>query len=191
MKIYKLTDENNKTANDTVWGENVTHEVTGELSMCKNGLHAYKHPLMAVFMNSAHADIIKPVLWEAKGKIELDDGCKVLCRKLTTIRKIELPEITIKQRIRISIRIAQYASSKIDIDKESKTYRENIEKWQEWANDYLEGKTAARAVAWAARAANAAADAAADAARAAARDAADLKAFTKKFIEILEEECKD
>ena len=75
MKVYKLTNQDNKTKNNTIWGENVTHKTNGEEELCGPGwLHFYYSPELAALLNPIHAQIINPKLWEAEanGKI-LDD----------------------------------------------------------------------------------------------------------------------
>jgi hypothetical protein len=48
MKLYKLTDQNAQTMNNTQWGPGVTHETDGRWALCGPGwLHAYEHPLLA------------------------------------------------------------------------------------------------------------------------------------------------
>jgi hypothetical protein len=175
MKYYKLTDKNGMTQNDTKWGENVTHEAKkGKIELCSETcIHCYSDPLMASFFNSIHADIQDPLLWEAEVYGEtITDGCKIGCRKLTTIKQIPLPEITIEQRVTIGIKAAL------------KNYHESS--FVEWAEKWLSGEDrtyaaanaayAAYAVAYAAYAAANAAYAAANAAANAAADAADAAA---------------
>lgn len=105
MKLYKLTDENFETYGHTKWGENVTHEGTGNGSLCGPGwIHAYTSPELAVLLNPMHANFKNPVLWEAEGNIDLNDqGLKVGSKKLTTIKIIPVPEITITQKIAFGI----------------------------------------------------------------------------------------
>ena len=107
-KLYKLTDQSGQTRNATQWGPGVTHEASGEGELCGHGwLHAYTHPLLAALLNPIHANFQEPVLWEAEGEIWLyDHGLKVGCRKLTTLRQIPLPAVTLEQRVEFGIRCA-------------------------------------------------------------------------------------
>jgi len=93
---YKLTTQEGKTRNETQWGENLTHEATGDIKqdLCSDAwIHAYTHPLLAVLMNPAHADIENPILWEGKGEGEAKfESLKCGFRKFTTLKKIPLPE---------------------------------------------------------------------------------------------------
>ena len=144
MKLYKLTSELYQTYNQTQWGENIFHEVSGEGKMCSSGwLHAYTSPLLAVLMNPVHANFKYPILWEAEGEIGVSDGIKVGCKRLTTLKQIPLLKVTIEQRIKFGILCAK------------KVCKE--EKWNEWADKWLKGEdrsvSAARAAADAARAA--------------------------------------
>jgi hypothetical protein len=180
MKLYKLTDEHNETYGHTKWGENVSHTATGTGGLCSSGvIHAYTDPLLAAFFNPIHGDFKSPRLWEAESGDELvSDGTKVGVKTLTTVRVVDLPEISTTQRVEIAIRCALIVYHNPD--------------FETWANNWLSGKdrteeaaaaamaVAAMAVAaaaewtavaaWAAMAARAAR--AAEAARAAAKAAA-------------------
>src|SRR5574338_277270 len=108
MKLYKLTDENGQTRGGTQWGPRVTHKATGRATqdLCSDGwLHAYEHPLLAVFLNPIHGDFDNPRMWEAegRGKMKRDGELKCGVRELTTVREITLPEVTTEQCIRFAI----------------------------------------------------------------------------------------
>lgn len=139
MKLYKLTDQNHQTHGGCQWGEGVTHEADGQGEMCGPGwLHAYKHPLLVVLLNPIHADFKSPVLWESEGEIEKDDGLKVGSRKLTTLRIIPLPTITIEQKIKFAILCAK------------KVCKDPA--WNLWADRWLSGEDGTAGSARAARA---------------------------------------
>jgi hypothetical protein len=98
----KLTDKNDKTKNNTQWGEGVTHTTSGEGDLCTFGwIHYYDSPLLAVLLNPIHGDFQKPHLWKVKvdGRIKEDHGLKFGATSLTTLKRIELPEITTEQRV--------------------------------------------------------------------------------------------
>lgn len=131
--LYKLTDQDHKTRagydNETQWGEGIEHSAKGDASedLCSDGwLHAYTDFLLAVLLNPVHANIRKPVLWEAEGYVGKSDGCKVGCRKLKTVRIIPLPKVTIEQRVRFAILCVKqiYADAQ----------------WNAWADTWLIGK---------------------------------------------------
>ena len=142
MKYYKITD-NGQTRGETQWGEGVTHRAKkGKMELCTNTcIHCYSHPLMASFFNCIHGNCKNSQLWESevKGKT-ITDNCKVGCKQLTTLKQVDLPEITTEQRITIAIKCAL------------KVYQEPS--FVQWANDWLSGedrtKEAANASAWAA-----------------------------------------
>ena len=177
MKVYKLTDKKGKTKNGTSWGENVTHEVTGALELCKNGIHAYSDPLLAALHSSIHGqfDLSSAILWKGKASNEhLDDnGMKSCHRWLKTVKKVPIPEISLTQKIAYGILCAKEVCD----DKN----------WNKWALLWLSGEdrsyAAADAAAYAAAhaaayaAAHAAADADADAAYAAYAAAAASVAY--------------
>ena len=112
MKLYKLTDKDGYTRrgkeNECLWGENVSHSGTGSGPLCSEGwVHAYTDPLVAVFMNPAHANIREARLWEAEGEIAINDNSlKVGCKTLTTIREIPCPVLTTEQRVATAILIS-------------------------------------------------------------------------------------
>ena len=127
MILYKLTDEKHQTYGGCQWGENVTHETSGEGNLCGPGwLHAYTSPELAVLLNSIHADFKSPVLWEAEGEIEKSDcGLKFGTRKLTTLKRIELPSCNTEQRVKFAILCAL------------KVYYDPA--FVKWANGWLDG----------------------------------------------------
>jgi hypothetical protein len=143
MKLYKLTDKNDRTHGGCQWGENVTIETSGEGDLCGPGwTHWYLHPLLAVFLNPIHGDFnLKTAhLWEGRGKPEkFDYGLKVGCRKATTIKRINLPKPTTTQRVAFGILAAL------------EVYHEPS--FVAWAKDWLANKNrnarAAEAAAWA------------------------------------------
>ena len=159
---YKLTTQEGKTRNETQWGENISHEATGDIKqgLCSDAwIHAYTHPLLAVLMNPAHAMIKNPILWEGKGEGEAKfEPLKCGFRKFTTLRQIPLPEVTDVQKIAFGILCAK------------EVYKDSS--WNQWADKWLSGedrtKSSADAAADAAAYAAYAAYAAANAARAAA-----------------------
>ena len=186
---YKLTDKDGYTRkgkeNECLWGENITHTATGKGShLCSRDLiHVYRNPLIASFMNPSHADFKNPLLWEceANGECAHEGQLKSGFKTVTTIRRIDLPVITLEQRIRISIYCALKQYSALSFVK--------------WANAWLDGSDrsaraaraacaeaaeaaaqAARAAEWAAQAAEWAAREAAQAARAACAEAAEAAA---------------
>lgn len=161
MKLYKLTDGDGKTRNNTQWGPGVSHSGTREGGLCGPGwIHAYEHPLIAVLLNPIHADFKSPRLWEAEGEIAIRDGqLKCGCATLTTILEITLPEITAEMRARFAILCVKDVCA--------------CSAWNAWADKWLSGEDrSAEAAASAARAAYRSAASAASAAYRAAYDAA-------------------
>jgi hypothetical protein len=165
--LYKLTDEFGSTKNNTHWSEGIKHEIAKELRdstkpLCsKHYLHAYENPLVAVFMNNRHAKFSKPRLWLATGWVSKRDGqLKCGCFSLKIIKEIQLPKLTVAQRVRTAI----YCALSHPVSNNFHT----------WAVDWLSGKdrTRADAAAYAYDAAAAYAAAAAAAAYAAADAAA-------------------
>jgi hypothetical protein len=159
MKLYKLTDENGCTQNNTQWGEGVTHKATGRgTTLCSDGfIHAYESPLVAAFMNPIHAGFHNPRLWEAEGEVVLRDDClKCGCKKLSTIKEIPLPEITLEQRVKIARKCADWAAEAAEWAADLAATWDT--KWAaEWAADLAATWAAEQAADLAARAADLAA----------------------------------
>ena len=138
MKAYKLTDENNRTRNNTQWGENVTHEAMGNgKKLCTDGwIHFYEDPLVAMMMNPIHASFKNPHLWEAEAEGEmLREATKSGCKKLTTLKQIPLPEITLTQRVAFGILCA------LEVCED--------ESFRGWAKKWLSGKDRSACAAYA------------------------------------------
>lgn len=174
--LYKLTTQDHKTRkgayNECQWGEGVSHSGKGVGDLCGDGyIHAYTHPLLAVLLNPIHAAIVNPVLWECAGDVVLsDNGLKVGCVTLTTVRRVPLPEVTTTQRVAFGILCAKAV------------YEEAA--WDEWAGGWLNGTN---------RSARAASRAAAGVSRAAADAAAkaqngkvlDLGSMAERAVEVV------
>jgi hypothetical protein len=156
--VYKLTNQNGRTRNNTQWGPNITHEAIGALDqgLCSNAwIHAYESPLVAILRNPQDANFKNPLLWEAipKGKRKIE-ALKCGFRKLTTVKQIPLPQFTIINIVAWGILCAKIV------------YKET--NWNLWADDWLNNKNrTVDAAAAAASAAHAAAIHAAHAANAA------------------------
>jgi hypothetical protein len=84
------------------------------------------------------------ILWEAEGDVVIDDGTKVGCTRLTTLKQIPIPTITPEQRVTFALKCALHV------------YKEPS--WVAWAQAWVANTNRD------ADAANAAADAAAAAA---------------------------
>ena len=138
MILYKLTRQDFTTYKNTKWGENVTHEAMGEgIQLCtEDVIHAYLSPELAVLFNPIHAKYENPVLWEAEGEVVVnEDNTKVGVKKLTTIRQIPLPEITVIQKIAFGILCG------LEVCEEKK--------FIDWANKWLSGEDRSRESAYA------------------------------------------
>ena len=108
--LYKLTNLHSQTRSATQWGENVTHElpVRDIYQLCSQQvLHAYASPELAVLMDPIQASLLPhAILWEAEGDVVVSDGTKVGCTRLTTLKQIPIPAITLEQRVTFAIKCA-------------------------------------------------------------------------------------
>jgi hypothetical protein len=149
--LYKLTDENLTTQNNTLWVINEWKETDGiQQSLCNSSwLHAYEDPYVAAFMYVIHVYYSNPRFFKAEGNGKfLSDGTKCGVTKLRLLEEIPLPTITTEQRVKIAILCA------LEVCHEAS--------FVTWANNWLSGKDRSE------DAAAAYADAAYNAARAAA-----------------------
>ncbi len=125
-KIYKLTDANGQTYGGTQWGPGITNNAPGGGALCTAAwIHAYRDPILAVLMNPIHGNYKDPQLWEAEGEVGIDDGTKVGCTILTTLRQIPVPIITVEQRMVFYILCAKRAYADPG--------------WIRWADSWLSG----------------------------------------------------
>ncbi len=169
MKLYKLTSQDMKTYNNFQWNIGEKRIAKGlSDSLCTDGLlHAYRDPYLALLLNTIHAAIPNPRLWEIEASpILASDWGKVGTKEQTLVKELFL-SITVENRVEFAIRCAL-------------TIKTN-KNWRQWAKNWLNGidrtyKAANAAADAAAYAAIYAADAAADAAIYAA-DAADAAAY--------------
>lgn len=111
MELYKLTNKNGCTQGNTQWGIGVTHELKATEKprlRTKDVLHAYKNINLALLLNPNHANISNPKIWEAEGKIVVEDYGKVGCFKLTTTKELSCPDwyIDDKKRRRVQVQFA-------------------------------------------------------------------------------------
>ena len=129
MKLYKLTDALNQTRGATQWGPGVEHTADGKGEMCsEHFLHAYTDPLLAVCMDPAHCDFGRAGrLWLADGDAPANDGTKVGCTRLRTVRRIPKPR---KPARAVLTRWAIYCAKHVTTDA----------RWLWWAAWWLNGK---------------------------------------------------
>jgi hypothetical protein len=133
---YKLTDENDRSRGDCQWGEGITHEVEGDEGLCSDSwIHFYDDPYLAVIFNYIHASFPKFHLWEVQvdGEIKTDRGLKFGAHKVTTIKKIDPPDISNEQKIAFAILCAKEVFKG--------------KQWNIWADKWLSGENRESSVA--------------------------------------------
>ena len=93
--LFKLTDQQGNTKNDTHWDVGVTYKVKkcNDPQLCsRDVLHAYRNINLAFLLNPSHADINDPLLWECNGDVVVSDYGKVGCFSLTITKKLDTPK---------------------------------------------------------------------------------------------------
>jgi len=158
MRAYKITDKNDCTYRGFQWHEGKVHKTDGEQKLCSSSwIHFYRDKRLAVLLNPIHGNYQPFHSWlgEADGKIKEDNGLKWGCTEFRMIKRVNIPEITLTQKVAFAI----LCSLEVCTDQE----------YKKWAEDWLKNKdrtaraaeTAARAAAWAAKTAAWAAETAA------------------------------
>jgi len=153
---YKLTDATNKTHEGCQWGPGVMNATSGEGDLCGPGwTHWYTDPLLAVMLNSIHGtfDLATAHLWRGhngpSGVVKTNHGLKVGLTRGVTDERIELPVVSLTQKIAFGILCALQVRWDGDAS------------WRAWGEQWLSGEDRTRkAIATANAAAGAAADAA-------------------------------
>ena len=169
--IVKLTDAQGQTRGGMQWGPGVTHAVEYTGALCSAGvLHAYeasslrdalalailRDPEDGGFGSTARA-------WVCRGSGQhVSNGIKSGHETLTTVREIQLPAVSIEQRVECAIRLAWEVCDEPG--------------WRAWAEGWLDGSDRTDAAAWAA------ADAAADAAVRVADAGVDVAAISGSVL---------
>ncbi len=196
--LYKWTDADGKTRageqNETQWGPGVEHAAPGG-DLCTSGvIHAYRDPLLAVFMDPGQGGYTnKPGarLWRLDADVCADDGTKVGCTRVKMLCEIDPPTLSTDERTHAAILIARQVYADPD--------------WQGWARRWLSGEDRATGAAtwaatWAAEAAEAAtwaatwaaeAPEAAWAAACAATEAAERQGHKLDFVALLHKAVAD
>jgi hypothetical protein len=103
--LYKLTDDKDRTYGDTQWGAGITHTASGTGKLCSAGwIHAYTDPLLGLLLNGIHGAFRDPHMWRSEGDIgKTDCGLKVGCASLTTLVRMENPQIATVNRVAFGI----------------------------------------------------------------------------------------
>jgi hypothetical protein len=160
MKLFKLTDEHDRTFGGCQWGEGVEHMTSGKGELCGPGwLHAYTDPLVAVLLNPIHANFNNAHLWEADGDVGAEHNLKVGCTRLTTVRRLDMPEIGVEQRVRFAVLCALETNSNPAFVAWARGWLRALDRTGRSANVAEEAaeNANARSAAWASAAAEAAA----------------------------------
>jgi len=106
MIRYKLTDQDMQTHGGCQWeiGRKKTISKKGNELCSGDVFHFYDSPLLAVLLNPIHADIANPRMFECEiDAIAAHDGLKGGCKKMALVREIELPEISVTQKIAFGV----------------------------------------------------------------------------------------
>ena len=129
MTRYKLTTQALTTHNGFQWkiGVPCVIEKKGNAMCSDEVIHFYNDPRLAIIANAIHADIPNPRLFACRVTgIVAHDGLKGGCKKMTLVRELPLPAITIKEKVEFAIRCAMLV------------YQEKT--WVAWAENWLSGK---------------------------------------------------
>ena len=129
MKCYKITDRNDRTYGGCQWGEGITHTANGKGELCtKHWIHAYSDRRLAIVMNPLHGNYSTGYhLWKCEAEMgEDDNGLKFGTTRLTTIKRVPIPRISMNSKTRFAIYCALEVYKNID--------------FKNWADNWLSGK---------------------------------------------------
>jgi len=129
MRAYKITDVNDRTYHGFQWYEGMIHKTNGSRGLCTLGwIHFYKDKRLAVLLNPIHGKYNPYHLWlgEARGTIKGDVGLKWGCTEFKMIKRVNIPKITLTQKVAFAI----LCSLEVCTDPE----------YKKWAEGWLQNK---------------------------------------------------
>ncbi len=128
MIRYKLTDQELRTHNGFQWEVGVERVIDAPgTKLCSGDVfHHYDSPILAVMMNPAHANFKTPRLWEVECDVVTNDGTNGGSKRMTLIRELPLPVVTLTNRQAFGILSAK------------EVFREP--QWTMWAERWLSGE---------------------------------------------------
>jgi len=103
---YKLTNRDLQTFNGHQWVVGCPFKTNGEPEcLCSKGwIHFYKHPLLGLLMNPAHAGIEYPRLFECEcSGSSLHETFKSGCTELVLKRELVYPDIPVAVNVHFAI----------------------------------------------------------------------------------------
>lgn len=117
MNVFKITSGKMMSANNTRWGENVSHQIihpqAGKGGLCSgNWLHCYQDMRQALLFNHQHANFSNPVYWTALAEGEFcieNHNFKMGCTRLTTLKRV-YPTMKRDKVMDVVIALIYYAS---------------------------------------------------------------------------------
>ena len=97
--LYLVTNEENKTFNNVLWGENVSHEEENP----NHYFPVYNSPQIASYMYPFYEIIKNPKIWSASSECPIQNHIRSHLPKLTTIEDIKFSFPSNSQRMNFSI----------------------------------------------------------------------------------------
>ena len=142
MKKYKLTNLHMQTYEGCQWELNVQKTTLGNSHYLSNDqwLYYYHNPLLAVLFNPIYNNVTNPRLFEVKalGKHLDNNGVKGGCTKLTLIKEIELPIITLNQKVAFGILCALEVYENKDFIKWANNWLNDTDRTKESVNNIID-----------------------------------------------------
>jgi hypothetical protein len=131
MTVYKLTDRDMRTHGGAFqWTLGVEAQAMGnDKELCSAGwLHCYSSPLLAVLLNPIHGNFAHPRLFRATtvGRGKHDNGLKSGYKRMTLVKELPLPDVSLVQRGAFGILCVKEVMSDAV--------------WNVWADAWLSGK---------------------------------------------------
>jgi hypothetical protein len=103
-RAYKLTDQQNCSADGRQWGAGVKHKAQPGLGATDGRIFCYTSPTLAVLLNPLHERYPAPRIWEALVDVEPMRGDAIVaCGEVATTRLIAPPKLTGAHHARFAV----------------------------------------------------------------------------------------
>ena len=138
---YKLTTQEVTTHGGFTWEDGKWYRIPdadrGQGICSKSYFHCYDDPLLAIFLNPAHADIHNPRLWHVnvEGHRVTERGLKFGFTMMRLAAELPVPQVTVEQRIAFAILCARQAEN-VEYARPEATPRAR-QIWNRWAENWL------------------------------------------------------
>ncbi len=131
-RLYKVTDDHDRSTDGLEWAEGVTHHTSGKGGPEGDGwILCYASPKLAALLNPFNERIARAHLWQvAVGGSQEPEGTQIPCTEATALKQHPLPKLSSEDRARFAVLATREA------------YRSGLfaNEFDEWSRTWLAGK---------------------------------------------------